>query len=147
MRALSCPPRPDLQPGVPGSVIVADAAGDGAVDGPGLLPAQVLLGQGREVRRDLLVDPRCGSKGPVHVRRYLRCVPEAASGLVLGSLQEHLLIEASDKASHDRGEELARRVEALAELVRALCGGCPTEAALNRSLDLTAEAARVHLFT
>jgi len=81
----------DLQPGVPGSVVVADPAGDGAVDGPGLLPAQVLLGQGREVRRDLLVDPRRGSKGPVHVRRYLGGVPEDAGGVVLGSLEEHFI--------------------------------------------------------
>ena len=79
----------DLQPGVSGSVVVADPTGDGAVDGPSLLPTQVLLGQGREVRRDLLVDPRCGSKGPVHVRRYLGGVPEDADGVVLGSLEEH----------------------------------------------------------
>ena len=80
---------PDLQPGVPRSVVVAYPTGDGAVDGSGLLPAQVLLDQGREVRRDLLVDARRGSKGPVHVRRYLGGVPEDAGCVVLGSLEEH----------------------------------------------------------
>ena len=78
----------------PGSVVVAYPTGNGAVDGPGLLPAQVLLNQGREVRRDLLVDPRRGSKGPVHVRRYLGGVPEDAGGVVLGSLEEHFIREA-----------------------------------------------------
>ena len=79
----------DLNSSVSGSIVVADPTGDGAVNGPSLLLTQVLLGQGRQVRRDLLVDPRRHSKGPIHVRRYPRGVPEDASGVVLRSLEEH----------------------------------------------------------
>ena len=77
---------PDLKPGVAGSIVVADPTGDGAVDGPSLLAPQVLLGQGRQVGRDLLIGLRRRSKGPVHMRRYPRGVPEDASGVVLGGL-------------------------------------------------------------
>ena len=80
----------NLQPRVPRSVVVAYPTGDGAVDSLGLLPTQVLLDQGREVRGDLLVDPGRGSKGPVHVPSYPRGVPEDARCVVLGPLEGHI---------------------------------------------------------
>ena len=84
----------NLQPRVPRSVVVAYPTGDGAVESLGLLPTQVLLDQGSEVRGDFLVDPGCGSKGPVHVPSYPRGVPEDARCVVLGSLEEHFTREA-----------------------------------------------------